>query len=75
MYQFLKFIYFGITLYTCFRLSFRPSSKVQDCTYSNRHMTNSYCYLLASGNGMELVHLVGFTIKIYYDAQTYECQI
>jgi hypothetical protein len=31
-------------------------------------MSDSYCYLLASGNKMELVHLVGFTIEIYYDA-------
>jgi len=33
---------------TCFGRSFRPSSGVQDCTYSNRHMSNRYCCLLAS---------------------------
>jgi len=34
---------------TCFGRSFRPSSGVQDCTYSNRHLSNRYCCLLASG--------------------------
>ena len=38
--------YFGMT-FTCFGRSFRPSSGVQDCTYSNRHMSNRYCCLLA----------------------------
>ena len=33
---------------TCFGRSFRPSSGVQDCTYSNRHLSNRYCCLLAS---------------------------
>ena len=32
----------------CFGWSFRPSSGVQDCTYSNRHLSNRYCCLLAS---------------------------
>jgi len=31
---------------TCFGRSFRPSSGAQDCTYSNRRMSNSCCYLL-----------------------------
>jgi len=34
---------------TCFGRSFCPSSGVQDCTYSKRHMSNRYCCLLASG--------------------------
>jgi len=34
---------------TCFGRRFRPSSGVQDCTYSNRHLSNIYCCLLASG--------------------------
>jgi hypothetical protein len=38
---------------TCFVRSFRPSSGVQDCTYTNRYMLNRYCWLLASGNEME----------------------
>ena len=33
---------------TCFGRSFRPSSGVQDCTYSNMHLSNIYCCLLAS---------------------------
>ena len=48
MNQGLKFNLFAVTLYTCFGRSFRPSSGVQDCTYSNRHMSNRYCWLLAS---------------------------
>jgi hypothetical protein len=28
---------------TCYRRSFLPSSGTQDCTYSNRHMSNSCC--------------------------------
>jgi len=47
MHQFLKFIYFWTTLYM-FRRSFRPSSGIQDCTYSNRYMSNRYCCLLTS---------------------------
>jgi hypothetical protein len=31
---------------TYFGRSFRPSSGVQDCTYSNRHMSNNCCYFL-----------------------------
>jgi hypothetical protein len=81
----------------CFGQSLRPSSGVQDCTYSNRYMSDRYCYLLASKqitvsddgrkdrpkhmeclskiNKLEkLVHLVGFTIEIYYDAWLYESQ-
>ena len=30
---------------TCFGRSFRPLSGAQDCTYSNRRMPNSCCYL------------------------------
>ena len=33
---------------TCFGRSFRPSSWIQDCTYSNRHISNRYCCLLVS---------------------------
>ena len=46
---------------TCFGRSFRPSSGVEDCTYSNTHLSNRYCCLLATGCEMELVchfHLV-----------------
>ena len=34
---------------TCFGRSFRQSSGVQDCTYSNRRLSNRHCCLLASG--------------------------
>ena len=48
MHQFLRFFIFLHWHSTCFGRSFRPSSGVQDCTYSNRHMASRYCYLLAS---------------------------
>ena len=35
---------------TCFGRSFRPASEVQDCTYSNKHMSNRYCCLLADSS-------------------------
>jgi len=45
MYQ----IYFILEWHsTCFGRSFCQSSAVQDCTYSNRHMSNRYCWLLAN---------------------------
>ena len=44
---------------TCFGRSFRPSSRVQDCTYSNTHSSNRYCCLLASRYEIELqFHIV-----------------
>jgi len=46
MHQCLKFILERHS--TCFGRSFRPSSGVQDCTYSNRHLSNRYCWLHAS---------------------------
>ena len=45
--QCLKFILFW-NKSTCFGRPFRPSSAVQDCTYSNRRLSNRYCCLLAS---------------------------
>jgi hypothetical protein len=50
---FTKFIYFEYHS-TCFGRSIHPSSGVQDCTYSNRYMSNRYSYLLYSGNEMEI---------------------
>jgi hypothetical protein len=52
MHQFLKLFIFARQS-TCFGRSFRPSSGVQNCTYSNRYMSNRYGYLLASGNEVE----------------------
>ena len=44
MYQ----IYFILEWHsTCFGRSFCPSSAVKDCTYSNRHLSNRYCSLVA----------------------------
>ena len=51
MHQCLEFILFWCNS-TCFGRSFRPSSGVHGCTYNNRHMSNRYCSLPASGNGM-----------------------
>jgi len=48
MHQCIKFILFWNAT-TCFERSFFPSSGVQDCTYSNRHLSNRYCYLLVGG--------------------------
>jgi len=36
---------------------FRPSSGVQDRTYSNRHLSNRYCCLFASGYEKEFRHV------------------
>jgi hypothetical protein len=58
MHLFLK-LFILVKHSTCFGRSFRPSSGAQDCTYSNRHMSDSCCYLLANGDEMELqFHLV-----------------
>jgi len=43
MHQCLKFISFW-NKSTCFGQSFLPSSGVRDCTYSNRHLSNRYCW-------------------------------
>ena len=37
-----------ILLLTCFGRVFCPSSEVQDCIYSNRHLSNRYCCLLVN---------------------------
>jgi hypothetical protein len=43
MHLFLK-LFILVKHSTCFGRSLRPSSGAQDCTYSNRHMSNRYCY-------------------------------
>ena len=43
---------------TCFGWSFRPSSGAHNCTYGNRHMSNSCCYLLLRGRNRTLFHFV-----------------
>jgi hypothetical protein len=42
MHLFLK-LFILVKRSTCFGWSFRPSSGAQNCTYSNRHMSNSCC--------------------------------
>jgi hypothetical protein len=53
MRQFLKFIYFELTLYM-FRTIF-PSIIRSSTLYIQQQVYVRYCYLLASGNEMDLV--------------------
>jgi len=56
MYQ----IYFILEWHsTCFVRSFRPSSGVQECTYSNRHMSDRYCCIYS----LELLMMDGKTAR------------
>jgi len=48
MHLFLK-LFILVKRSTYFRRSFLPSSGAQNCTYGNRHMSNSCCYLLLAG--------------------------
>jgi hypothetical protein len=56
--------YFGKTL-NMFRRSFRPSSGVQDCTYSNRHLSNRYYCLLASSLASRQQYLFDKCLLLY----------
>jgi len=47
MHLFLKVVIL-VECFTCFRRSYRPSSGVQNCTYSNRHMC-SFDLLMMDG--------------------------
>jgi len=38
----------------CCRRFFRPSSGAQNCTYSVRHLSDRYCYLLLAWMGWVL---------------------
>ena len=40
---------------TCFRRVFRPSSGAQNCTYSDRHLSDRYCCLLLAWPGRQQV--------------------
>ena len=47
-------LFISVRRSTCFRRVFRPSSGAQNCTYSVRHLSDRYCYLLlaaGSSNG------------------------
>ena len=48
MHLFLKL--FILVKRSAFGRSFRPSSGAQNCTYSNKHMSNSCCYLLLTAS-------------------------
>ena len=39
-------LFISVRRSTCFRRFFRPSSGAQNCTYSFRHLSDRYCYLL-----------------------------
>jgi len=39
-------LFISVRRSTRFRRFFRPSSGVQNCTYSDRHLSECYCYLL-----------------------------
>ena len=39
-------LFISVRRSTCFRRFFRPSSGAQNCTYSARHLSDRYCYLL-----------------------------
>jgi len=57
--------YFGMNS-TCFERSFRPSSGVQDCTYSNRHLSNSSICLTNACccmYSLELLIIEGKTVR------------
>jgi len=69
MHQCIKYILFSNDT-TCFGQSFCPSSGAQDCTYSNRHLSNR-CLLLYvqswtpdDGWKDRLKHVVSFQNKI-----------
>ena len=64
MHQCLKFIYFGMTL-DVFRTVF-PSLGFKDCTYSNRHMSNRHCQLLASKQTAVSVYTVAVCRVLNY---------
>jgi len=65
MHLFLK-IFILVKYSTCFGRSFHLSSGAQDCTYSIRHMSNSWCYLLVSGDEMEFFFQIIYSCKTLY---------
>jgi len=60
---------------TCFGRSFRPSSGVQDCTYSFSYKSNRLLACSQNNLFVKLMNIVRFTIEIYHDAQPYRRQI
>jgi hypothetical protein len=57
-------LFISVRRSTCFRRFFRPSSGEQNCTYSVRHLSDRYCYLLlawlAAGSSIGLTLYVQF---------------
>ena len=50
-------LFISVRRSTCFRWFFRPPSGAQNCSYSVRHLSDRYCYLLlaaGSSNGLTL---------------------
>ena len=49
-------VFISLRRSTCFRRVFLPSSGAENCTYSVRHLSDQYCYLLlarlASGSSI-----------------------
>ena len=62
---------------TCFGRSFRPSSRVHDCTYSNRHLSNRCCCLLADTFYMfrTVFPSIIRSTKVYIQQQAYVKQL
>ena len=54
--MFLK-LFIPVKRSTCFGRSFRPSSRAQNCTDGNRHMSNSCCYLPLAAGTTNKMHL------------------
>jgi len=51
-------LFISVRCSTCFRWVFCPSSGAQNCTYSFRHLSDRYCYVLLaarSSNGLKHV--------------------
>ena len=60
---------------TFFGQSFHPSSAVQDCTYSNRHLSNGYCCLLASGYLLVSRYPLASRQQCLYDSNVYSLEL
>jgi len=50
-------LFISVRRCTCFGRVFRPPPGVQNCTYSVRYLSDSYCYvLLAAGSSNDLTN-------------------
>ena len=56
-------LFISVRRCTCFRRFFRPSSGAQNCTYSIKHLSDRYCYLLLACKLADALHVSdGFSI-------------